>query len=216
MIFGIGFKNRKRERSPDLFLGSDDEDGEGGGVEDSSSNEPPMSKPKLDPFAEEEEDSRLAEDEAARPQCEKGEEKVYEFDESAEYVSDDEDDCERKKVKKGRKAKGPKAAKKALKVKAKEQPQPTEEPSKINVYSLGFEEPEDGLEGGKGRLARAAAGAVTAEGRLKAKLSKESSDGNLVKINLKKKTFVRGKKSMTGAKVSAVQPNYVTHLKSRI
>ena len=204
MIFGIGFKSRKRERSPDLFLGSDDEDGDGGG-EDSSSNEPPMSKPKLDPFAEEK-DSRLAQDEAATPQCEKAEEKVYEFDESAEYVSDDEDDCERKKVKKGRK--GSKAAKKAPKVKAKDQPIPMEEPSKINVYSLGFEEPEDnGLEGGgrgsRSLMTRAAAGAVTAEGRLKAKLSKESSDGNLVKINLKKKTFVRGKKSMTGAKVGA-------------
>ena len=50
----------------------------------------------------------------------------------------------------------------------------------------------------------ASRGAVTAEGRLKAKLSRECSDGNLVKINLKKKTFVRGKKSMTGAKVGAV------------
>ena len=69
------------------------------------------------------------------------------------------------------------------------------------MYSLGFEEPEGGE--GSSNAAVGACGsraAVTAEGRLKAKLSKESSDGNLVKINLKKKTFVRGKKTMTGAK----------------
>ena len=204
--------DRKRERSPDLILGSDDDDGGDAAGEDSSSNEPPMSKPKLDPFAE---------DEVARPRGQQEEEEedgeaapageeVYEFDESKEYVSDDDndDECERKAVKKGRKAtaaaKRSKAAKKAPKAKAKEkQQQPMEEPSKINVYSLGFEDPEDGLEGRKGRAMtmRAAAGAVTAEGRLKAKLSRESNDGNLVKINLKKKTFVRGKKSMTGAKV---------------
>ena len=33
-----------------------------------------------------------------------------------------------------------------------QQQQKTDEPSKINVYSLGFEEPEDGLEGSKGRM----------------------------------------------------------------
>ena len=53
------------------------------------------------------------------------------------------------------------------------------EPSKINVYSLGFEDPEDGLEGGRKDRAMMATKAVTTEGRLKAKLSKESNDGNL-------------------------------------
>lgn len=75
------------------------------------------------------------------------------------------------------------------------------EPSKINVYSLGFEEPEEGEAEAKKLKARAKFSKFKSKSELlKGKVESGTANDNYVKINLKKKTFVRGRKNMTGGK----------------
>ncbi len=75
-----------------------------------------------------------------------------------------------------------------------------EAPNSSDIYALGFEEPEEGCSSNKatnfGKGGKRAFASMSQEDRLRHKLKSD----NFVKINLKKKTYVKGRKTMTGSK----------------
>ncbi len=96
--------------------------------------------------------------------------------------------------------KEPPKKKKGATMKKNVEKESSQGPNSSDIYALGFEEPEEEDQGRrKGSSKFAGARKLppqTKEERLRSKLGAE----NFVKINLKKKTYVKGKKTMTGGK----------------